>query len=200
MKPGGRLGIVLPEGVYNNPSLAYVREYVEDRAFIRAVISLPQETFYSAGASVKASLLFLQKFTEKDKTEFDKKKEAARVEVEAKYRTEISARVSAFEAEIEAAKQDKKRRAELVKALKEYRREMETKITRESRALLKEQFSYPIFLYEAEKVGITATGEADQNELYPNPDVPPGVEKTALDLYREFLKRPAIFLNLGAER
>lgn len=200
LKPGGRLGIVLPEGVYNNPSLAYVREYVEDRAFIRAVVSLPQETFYSAGASVKASLLFLQKFTEKEKVEFDKKKEAARIELEAKYRNEISARVSAFEADIEAAKKDKKRRAELVKALKEYRREMDTKITRESRALLKERFSYPIFLYDAEKVGITATGEADQNELYPNPDMSPGVEKTALDLYREFLKRPTVFLNAGAER
>ncbi len=74
LKPGGRLGIVLPEGVYNNPSLAYVREYVEDRAFVRAVISLPQETFYSAGASVKASLLFLQKFTEKERAGFDKER------------------------------------------------------------------------------------------------------------------------------
>jgi len=52
LKPGGRLGIVLPEGVFNNPSLAYVREFCEDRAFICAVISLPQETFFSSGASV----------------------------------------------------------------------------------------------------------------------------------------------------
>lgn len=60
LKPGGQLGIVLPEGVFNNPSLAFVREFCEDRAFIRAVISLPQETFFSSGASVKASLLFLR--------------------------------------------------------------------------------------------------------------------------------------------
>ena len=39
LKPGGRMGIVLPEGVFNNPSLAYVREFCEDRAFIRAVVS-----------------------------------------------------------------------------------------------------------------------------------------------------------------
>ncbi len=57
LKPGGRLGIVLPEGIFNNPSLAYVREFCENRAFIRAVVSLPQETFFSSGASVKASLL-----------------------------------------------------------------------------------------------------------------------------------------------
>ena len=34
LKPGGRLGIVLPESVFNNPSLAYVREFCENRAFI----------------------------------------------------------------------------------------------------------------------------------------------------------------------
>ena len=75
LKPGGRLGIVLPEGIFNNPSLAYVREFCEDRAFIRAVVSLPQETFFSSGASVKASLLFLQKFTDKEQADFDAKQD-----------------------------------------------------------------------------------------------------------------------------
>src|SRR5439155_19819096 len=131
LQPGGRLGVVLPEGIYNNPSLAYVREYVEDRAFIRAVISLPQETFYSAGASVKACLLFLQKFTEQEQVEFDEKKGEARAEVEAKYRDEIAARVAAFEADIEGAKSNKQQRSELMKALKDYRREMQLKIDRE---------------------------------------------------------------------
>lgn len=200
LKPGGRLGIVLPEGIYNNPSLAHVREYVEDRAFIRAVISLPQETFYSAGASVKASLLFLQKFTVKEQAEFNRKKAAARAEVEAKQRDEVTARIAAFEADIETAKGDKNRRADLAKALKEYRREMDAKIAREARALLKERFAYPVFLYDAEKVGITATGEADQNELYPNPNVPPGIQKTCVELYREFRKRPEGFLKQGAGR
>ena len=76
LKPGGRLGIVLPEGIFNNPSLAYVREFCEDRAFIRAVVSLPQETFYSAGASVKASLLFMQKFSEKEAADYQAKRHA----------------------------------------------------------------------------------------------------------------------------
>jgi type I restriction enzyme M protein len=71
LKPGGRLGIVLPEGILNNPSLAHVRRFCEERAFIRAVVSLPPETFASAGASVKASLVFLQKFTEPEKRGFD---------------------------------------------------------------------------------------------------------------------------------
>ncbi len=50
LKPGVRMGIVLPEGIYNNPFLAHVREFMEDRAFLKAVVSLPQETFVSSGA------------------------------------------------------------------------------------------------------------------------------------------------------
>ena len=59
--------------------------------------------------------------------------------------------------------------------------------------MLKERFDYPIFLYEAEKVGITATGEADQNELYPNDNRPAGLENTCLELYRQFRKDPSSF-------
>ena len=194
LKPGGRLGIVLPEGIYNNPSLAYVREYVEDRAFLRAVVSLPQETFYSAGATVKASLLFLQKFTEQEQVEFDKKKAEAQAEVEAKHKDEIATRVAALEADIEATKNDKQRKAELIKALRDYRREMDAKIKRAGQALLKERFAYCIFLYEAEKVGITATGEDDENELYPNENIPPGIQRTCLELYHAFREHPEAFL------
>jgi type I restriction enzyme M protein len=71
---------------------------------------------------------------------------------------------------------------------------MSVKIDREARALLKERFDYSIFLFDAEKVGITATGEEDQNELYPNPNVPTSAEKTALELYRAFCQNPGEFL------
>lgn len=94
LKPGGRMGIVLPEGIFNNPSLAYVREFCEDRARILAVVSLPQETFYSSGASVKASLLFLGKFTRQEQAEFDKKRAAAAREIEAKHAEEIAAKTA----------------------------------------------------------------------------------------------------------
>jgi type I restriction enzyme M protein len=62
---------VLPEGIFNNPSLVYVREFTKNRAFLHAVGSLPQETFVSSGASVKYSVLFLQKFTEEEQQKFD---------------------------------------------------------------------------------------------------------------------------------
>lgn len=195
LKPGGRFGIVLPEGIFNNPSLAYVRAFCEDRAYIRAVVSLPQETFYSSGASVKASLLFMQKFTEEEKARYDAEAEAARAETEAKYAPEIEAETQRLEALIAEAKAN--RDAETRKAaqteLRDYQRTMELKQAAEARAQLKERFDYPVFLYEAEKVGITATGEEDANELYPNERVPEGIEKTALDLYREFQREPEPF-------
>lgn len=66
LKPGGRLGIVLPDGNLNNPSLSWLRRYVEGRAKLLAVVSLPEETFKSSDATVKASLVFLTRFTDAD--------------------------------------------------------------------------------------------------------------------------------------
>ena len=66
-------------------------------------------------------------------------------------------------------------------------------IATEARVLLKERFPYPIFLYEAEKVGITATGEQDQNELFPSDNLPAGITKTCLELYQEFRHDPTPF-------
>ena len=56
---------------------------------------------------------------------------------------------------------------------------------------------YTVFLYEADKVGISATGEPDLNELYPNDRLPSGIEKTCLELYREFRRDPAPFFVHG---
>jgi type I restriction enzyme M protein len=196
LKPGGWLGIVLPEGIFNNPSLAYVREFCENRAFIRTVVSLPQEAFFSSGASVKASLLFLQKFTEEEKADFDSKHTEANAEVKAMYADAITAETGRLETAVAAAKaaRDAKKRKALQKELAAYVKRMAITIATETRALLKERFPYPIFLYEAEKVGITATGEQDQNELFPNDNLPPGISKTCLELYQEFLRDPKPFL------
>jgi len=195
LKPGGRLGIVLPEGIFNNPSLAYVREFCENRAFIRAVVSLPQETFSSSGASVKASLLFLQKFTLDEQADFDTKNAEARAELEAKYADEIATESARLEAAITAAKEarDAELRKALQKELKNYQKRMADMITTETRVLLKHRFPYPIFLYEAEKVGITATGDADQNELIPNDSLPSGIDKSCLALYQEYRLDPKPF-------
>lgn len=196
LKPGGRLGIVLPEGIFNNPSLASVREFSEDRAYIRAVVSLPQETFISSGASVKASLLFMQKFTVAEQIRFDETKQAALLETREKYAPEMETENARFETLIEAAKKkrDAEARKTLQKELADYNKKMEERIRSEARALLKERFSYPVFLYEAEKVGITATGEEGLNELYPCGNFPAELEQSCLELYREFRKNPEAFM------
>jgi len=71
---------------------------------------------------------------------------------------------------------------------------MEELIKSESRALLKKRFSYSIFLYEAEKAGISATGEEDVNELYPGKNFPVELGKSCLELYREFRENPEVFM------
>jgi len=179
-----------------------VREFTEDRAFLRAVVSLPQETFVSSGASVKCSLLFLQKFTEEEQQRFDETYTQARADIEAQHADEIKAERERLENEIEAAKlaKDAERRTALQKDLKDYLKAMEAKQITEARQLLKERFDYPIFMYEAEKVGISATGEEDQNELYPNPKQPAGCDKTCLEWYREFLADPSAFAVTGGHR
>jgi len=201
LKPGGRMGIVLPEGIFNNPSLAYVRQFVEDRAYLKAVVSLPQETFISSGASVKASLLFLQKYSEEEKERFDQTYANAKTEIEAKYAEETSKETQRLEATIAETRENKdfENRKTLQKQLKDYLKQMDAKKTAESRQLLKERFDYPIFMYEAEKVGISATGEENQNELYPNVNQPDGIETTCLEWYREFLADPKGFDEVGVK-
>ncbi|MBI2426814.1 MAG: N-6 DNA methylase [Candidatus Kerfeldbacteria bacterium] len=61
LKPGGRMAIVLPQGVLNNTNMEYVREYLFDKARILAVIGLHGNTF-KPHTGTKTSVLFLQKW------------------------------------------------------------------------------------------------------------------------------------------
>ena len=58
LRPGGRLGIVLPDGILTNVSLRYVRDYLVDNLHIFAVVSLPDGTFRQAGVNPKTSVVF----------------------------------------------------------------------------------------------------------------------------------------------
>ena len=72
LKPGGRMGIVLPEGVLNNTNLQKVRDFVESKAKILLIVSIPQDVFMAAGATVKPSLLFFKKITENEDEEYNR--------------------------------------------------------------------------------------------------------------------------------
>ncbi|MDI6768633.1 MAG: N-6 DNA methylase [Anaerolineales bacterium] len=61
LKPGGRMAIVLPDGLLQNVSSAYVRYWLKTQTKVLAVISIPQEAFIPYGTGIKTSLLVLQK-------------------------------------------------------------------------------------------------------------------------------------------
>jgi type I restriction enzyme M protein len=61
LKPGGKLLIVLPDGVLSNATAKPVRDYMREHAVIKAVISLPSETFASTGTSIPTNVVYLQK-------------------------------------------------------------------------------------------------------------------------------------------
>lgn len=90
LKPGGRMGIVLPEGVLNNSNLQKVRDFVESKAKILLIVSIPQDVFMASGATVKPSLLFFKKFTEQESIEYNKIKHQATETTDAKYADEIA--------------------------------------------------------------------------------------------------------------
>ncbi|WP_323928835.1 HsdM family class I SAM-dependent methyltransferase [Aeromonas caviae] len=61
LKPGGRMAIVIPDGVLSNKNTQYVRDWLVEHAVIRAIVSLPIETFSPFGANIKTSVLVLRK-------------------------------------------------------------------------------------------------------------------------------------------
>ncbi len=71
------------------------------------MISLPQETFVSSGASVKCSLLFLQKFTLEEKQNFNDIFRTVKAEIDEKYSDEIVAEIKRLESEIAKAREEK---------------------------------------------------------------------------------------------
>lgn len=60
LKNGGRMAIVLPEGVFGNSSSGYIRKYLLNRGRILGIISIPIETFMPNTAT-KTSVLIFQK-------------------------------------------------------------------------------------------------------------------------------------------
>ena len=65
IKPGGRLAIVLPQGVLNNTNMQYIRKWLFDKARILAVVGLHVNTF-KPHTGTKTSVLFLQKWQDKE--------------------------------------------------------------------------------------------------------------------------------------
>lgn len=94
LKKGGRMGMVLPEGVLNNKNLRAVREYFEGRARLILICSIPQDVFIAAGATVKPSLVFMKRFTAEEELEYAKCKNEATAEITALHQEELDLLIS----------------------------------------------------------------------------------------------------------
>ncbi|WP_440485948.1 N-6 DNA methylase [Segatella hominis] len=162
LKPGGRMGIVLPEGVLNNTNLQKVRDFVESKAKILLIVSIPQDVFMAAGATVKPSLLFFKKFTEDEAEEYNRIYIQVSHEVEAKYDEEMT------DIDVKLAKRGKEALTkDEKKSLRSRKKELTVLIENEIKALVKERFDYVIPIAEVQKAGISTTGAKIENELEP---------------------------------
>lgn len=162
LKPGGRMGIVLPEGVLNNTNLQKIREFVEGKAKIMLIVSIPQDVFIASGATVKPSLLFFRKFTEDEVKQYKKIVDAAQKEVSAPYQEELK------EIEDKLAKRGKEALPKEEKKLLQVRQKtIMVTIEEEVKKQVKQRFDYQIPIAEVQKAGISTTGAPIENELIP---------------------------------
>ena len=67
LEPGGRLGLIVPDGLLNNQgeqsNCPRTRRWLAQQGFIDAIISLPDYAFRHSGAQNKTSILLFRKFT-----------------------------------------------------------------------------------------------------------------------------------------
>ena len=162
LQPGGRMGIVLPEGVLNNTNLQKARDFVEGKAKILLIVSIPQDVFIASGATVKPSLLFFKKFTEEEAATYSQIQNQAQSEVALRYQKEVESLKEKMKQRGNEApsKEEKKIYRAKLKALQE-------KTEAEVKAIVKEQFDYEIPIAEIQKAGISTTGAEIENELIP---------------------------------
>jgi len=74
LKPSGRLGIVLPEAVFGMPTYEYVVTWLQQRARIRGVVSMPEALFKTSGKGgthAKVCVLFVQNTKVKKGQDYD---------------------------------------------------------------------------------------------------------------------------------
>ena len=61
LKDGGRMAIVLPDGIFGNPTDEYIREYIKKKAEILAIIDCPHSSFMPH-THTKTSVLIIKKW------------------------------------------------------------------------------------------------------------------------------------------
>ncbi|MBK8956067.1 MAG: N-6 DNA methylase [Saprospiraceae bacterium] len=103
LRPGGRAAIVLPQGKFNNSSLAFIREWVLRKARLLAVVGLHGNSF-KPHTGTKTSVLVIQKYTEEQLAEIIKVQEDVK-DTCPDYALQIEELLAQFEADIEVAEE-----------------------------------------------------------------------------------------------
>lgn len=160
LRKGGRMAIVLPEGVLNTSNLQKARDYFEGKAKLILITSIPQDVFIASGATVKPSLVFLKRFTDEEENNWNTYTKEATKDVNAKYKQQLSKIKDKLKLRGSTAP-NKEEKKELRSELKT----IETQMAMEIRAIVKERFNYTIPLAEVEKAGIDSKGARIDNEL-----------------------------------
>lgn len=169
LRPGGRMGVVLPEGVLNSSSMQRVREFIEDRAKLLNVTSIPQDVFMASGATVKPSVVFLKKFTDEEAATYA----TLQAEEHASALSDYGPKLDTLKTECEAKRADYKDpafaadRKTLDRTYKQQKAELEERMAAQVRQAVKQRFSYPVPMVEVENAGISSTGTVIENELVP---------------------------------
>ena len=60
LKLGGKIGIVLPDGIFGNDRMGYIRQYIKKNMKLLAIIDIPKETF-QPNTSTKTTILIAEK-------------------------------------------------------------------------------------------------------------------------------------------
>jgi type I restriction enzyme M protein len=104
LRPGGRAAIVLPQGKFNNSSLAFIREWVLRKARLLAVVGLHGNSF-KPHTGTKTSVLVIQKYTEEQLAEIIKVQEDVK-DTCPDYALQIEELLTQFEASIEVPEEN----------------------------------------------------------------------------------------------
>lgn len=180
LRAGGYLAVVIPDGILTNSSLGYVREGIEEKFRIVAVVSLPQTAFTNTGAGVKSSVLFLKKYDEKTTQEIKKAKDKIISILDDQ--KQIKKTIDALEAEkkqaiktLTAKDEETQLRKKIItdeynERINNFKEELNELYETEKQRQLPD---YPIFMAIAENIGYDATGkntqkviEIDENSSY----------------------------------
>ncbi len=174
LKAGGYLAAVVPDGILTNSSLQYVRDDIERKFRIVAVVSLPQTTFTHTGAGVKSSVLFLKKHTPATTDQIESTQQTLQEQIAQE--TKLADTYKKWETEKRTAlkpllkskdKASQTQREEINEAFQEkwstlYDEVADTYQQRKQAALP----NYQIFMAIAEHIGYDATGKPiAQNDL-----------------------------------